>query len=235
MLVVLWRLRYKLSLRDLAKMFLIRGFEFTHEAVRDWEERFAPLITGELRCRRKDKAGCSWYVDETYVKVGGKWHYLYRAVDRDGNLVDSMWSEHRNMDATKRFFSQAKDVVGIQTPARNYLRGVIGAALARDSTVKTVEILRENDPFIDEVTDGAAAYANEKGLRVVYNGSYSSDAQDVSLLLRDVKTHNPDLLLSSGHLQDSLLIVRQAKQIGVSPKNNGVHSRSFFARVSPES
>src|SRR5215216_5014490 len=51
LLVVLWRLRYKLSLRDLAEMFLERGFEFTHEAVRDWEERFAPLITQQLRSR----------------------------------------------------------------------------------------------------------------------------------------------------------------------------------------
>ena len=73
MLVVLWRLRYKLSLRDLAEMFLMRGFEFTHETVRDWEERFAPLITEQLRCRRKGKADYSWNCDETYLKVGGKW------------------------------------------------------------------------------------------------------------------------------------------------------------------
>src|SRR5215210_4564987 len=79
LLVVLWRLRYKLSLRDLSEMFLVRGFEFTHEAVRDWEARFAPLITAQLRSRRKGQAGRSWYVDETYIKVGGQWHYLYRA------------------------------------------------------------------------------------------------------------------------------------------------------------
>src|SRR5436309_383030 len=112
LLVVLWRLRYKLSLRDLAEMFLERGFEFTHEAVRDWEERFAPLITQQLRSRRKGKAGRSWYIDETYVKVGGKWCYLYRAIDRDGNLVDSMLSQHRDMDAAKQFFTQARQVVG---------------------------------------------------------------------------------------------------------------------------
>jgi putative transposase len=72
LLVVLWRLRYKLSLRDLSEMFLSRGFGFTHEAVRDWEARFAPLITQQLRSRRRGKAGKSWYVDESYVKVGGK-------------------------------------------------------------------------------------------------------------------------------------------------------------------
>jgi putative transposase len=85
LLTVLWRLRYKLSLRDLAEMFLERGFSFTHEAVRDWEERFAPLFADQLRRKRRGHAGKSWYVDETYVKVHGKWCYLYRAIDRDGN------------------------------------------------------------------------------------------------------------------------------------------------------
>jgi putative transposase len=112
LLVVLWRLRYKLSLRDLAEMFLERGFEFTHEAVRDWEARFAPLMADQLRAKRRGQAGRSWYVDETYVNVKGKWCYLYRAIDRDGNLVDSMVSEKRDMEAAKRFFKQAVDVVG---------------------------------------------------------------------------------------------------------------------------
>jgi putative transposase len=112
LLVVFYRLRYKLSLRDLAEMFLERGFSFTHEAVRDWEARFAPLITERLRVKRRGQAGISWHVDETYVKVQGKWCYLYRAIDRKGSLVDSMLSEKRNMDAAKRFFTQAVAVVG---------------------------------------------------------------------------------------------------------------------------
>ena len=89
LLAVLWRLRYKLSLRDVAEMFLARGFTFTHEAIRDWETRFAPLIAQQLRNKRHGQAGKSWYVDETYIKVHGKWCYLYRAIDHDGNLVDS--------------------------------------------------------------------------------------------------------------------------------------------------
>lgn len=52
LLVVLWRLRYKLGLRDLAEMFLERGFVFTHETVQDWQERFAPLITDQLRAKQ---------------------------------------------------------------------------------------------------------------------------------------------------------------------------------------
>jgi putative transposase len=66
----------------------------------------------QLRRKRYGQAGRSWYVDETYIKVHGKWCYLYRAIDHDGNLVDSMLSEKRNMEAAKRFFKQAVAVVG---------------------------------------------------------------------------------------------------------------------------
>jgi transposase-like protein len=91
-------------LRNLAEMFLLRGFQFTHEAVRDWEARFAPLLAEQLRRRRKGKVACRWYVDETYLKVKGKWSYLYRAINGAGNLVDSMLSATRDMAAAQRFF-----------------------------------------------------------------------------------------------------------------------------------
>jgi putative transposase len=112
LLVVLWRLRYKLSLRDLAEMFLARGFVFSHEAVRDWEARFAPLLTERLRAKRRGRAGSSWHVDETYLKVNGAWCYLYRAIDRDGNLVDARLSARRDRDAAQRFFRQALTLAG---------------------------------------------------------------------------------------------------------------------------
>jgi transposase-like protein len=106
LLVVLWRLRYKVSLRDLTEMFLVRGYAFTHEAVREWEERFAPLLSAQLKAKRRGQAGKSWYVDETYVKINGQWHYLYRAIDRDGNLVDTMLSATRDLVAAKAFLNK---------------------------------------------------------------------------------------------------------------------------------
>ena len=87
--IVLCRLRYKLSLRNLAEMFLLRGFEFTHEAVREWEERFAPLLAEHMRRKRKGS----------------------RAIDREGNLVDSMLSATRDMGAAQRFFRSAQSMV----------------------------------------------------------------------------------------------------------------------------
>ncbi len=112
LMVVLWRLRYKLRLRDLAAMFLARGFVFSHEAVRDWEARFAPLLAARLRAKRRGTIGTKWHADETYVRVNGTWRYLYRAIDRDGNLVDALLSEQRDMAAAQRFFAQALDLAG---------------------------------------------------------------------------------------------------------------------------
>ena len=117
-LVVLWRLRYKLSLRDLAEMFLVRGIVFSYEAVRDWEAKLAPVLAENLRRRRRrGKVGRSWYVDETYVKVQGRWCYLYRAIDKSGALVDVRLSETRDMAAARAFFRSAKTVTGT-APAR---------------------------------------------------------------------------------------------------------------------
>jgi len=56
-------------------MFMLRGFEFTHEAVREWEERFVPLLAEHIRRKRMGQVGCRWYVDETYIKVKGNWCY----------------------------------------------------------------------------------------------------------------------------------------------------------------
>jgi len=117
LLVVLWRLRYKRSLRDLAEMFLARGFVFSHEAVRDWEARFAPLLADRLRAKRRGQAGIAWHADETYVKVNGAWWYFYRAIDRAGNLVEALLSEKRDMAAAQRFFVRALDTAG-QVPAQ---------------------------------------------------------------------------------------------------------------------
>jgi transposase-like protein len=116
-LVVLWRLRYKLSLRDLTEMFQVRGFVFSYEAVRDWDARLAPALARELRRRRRGKVGRSWYIDETYIQVRGGWKYLYRAIDRDGVLVDVMLSEHRDLAAARSFFRSAKAITGV-TPDR---------------------------------------------------------------------------------------------------------------------
>jgi len=105
--VLFRRFRYKLSLSNLAELFLLRGFEFTHQAVQEWEARFASFLAEQLRRKRQGKVGPRWYVAETYLKVKGQWCYLYRAIDHDGNLVDSLLSSTRDMQAAQRFFQSA--------------------------------------------------------------------------------------------------------------------------------
>jgi len=114
MLVVFWRLRYALSLRDVAELCLLRSVTLTHETVRDWEQRFAPYLTNQLKRRRKGKCSTRWHVDETYIKVSGTWVYYYRAIDRDGNLVDAMMSKTRSKKAAIRFFRQAQHTTGLK-------------------------------------------------------------------------------------------------------------------------
>jgi putative transposase len=88
-------------------MFLQRGLVFTHEAVREWEMKLTPLLSETLHKRRHGAVGKSWYADETYVKVRGQWCYLYRAIDRDGHLIDVRLSDTRDLAAAEAFFRSA--------------------------------------------------------------------------------------------------------------------------------
>ena len=88
LLAVRWRLRSTLGFRDVAALLLQRGFEVTHKPIRAWEVRFAPLLADQLRAKRRGQAGGSWYLDETDVKVAGRWCSLDRAIDREGVLRD---------------------------------------------------------------------------------------------------------------------------------------------------
>ncbi len=112
----------------------------------DWETRFAPLITEQLRTKRRGKAGASWFCAETYLKIAGKWHYLYRAIDREGNLIDSMLSEIRDMEAAKRFFKGAKEVTGckpqrVTTDGHNSYPRAIRSILGRKVQHRTSRYL----------------------------------------------------------------------------------------------
>ncbi len=126
-----------------------------------------------------------------------------------------------NGSAESIFSKGYKYTFMILSPAKLYLRGIIDAVRAKDPTAKTVAILGENESFSKEVAGGAAEYAKEKGLEIVYDELYPTNAQDVSALLTAIKGKNPHIILGSGHLQDSLLIVKQAKDLGVSPRAMG--------------
>jgi putative transposase len=111
---VLWRLRYKLSLSDLAEMLSVEvnGFYFARATIWRWQEKFAPLITDVLKKDRKGQADKRWKLDETLVKVGDKFHYLYRGIDSRGKLVDTKLSPERTLESSSAYLKQAVATVG---------------------------------------------------------------------------------------------------------------------------
>jgi transposase-like protein len=103
---VRWYITYKLSYRDLRDMMAERGINLAHTTILRWVLRYVPVFEKKWS-RFARPVGRSWRVDQTYIRVRGEWKYLYRTVDKQGNTVDFLLSERRNIAATKSFFKKA--------------------------------------------------------------------------------------------------------------------------------
>ena len=106
LLCVRWYLSYGLSLRDLKEIMAERGISIDHSTIHRWVVHFAPLLADRFNRRKRAVTG-RWHADETYIKVRGRWTYLYRAIDSNGDTVEFRLSEHRDLSAAKRFFRKA--------------------------------------------------------------------------------------------------------------------------------
>jgi IS6 family transposase len=105
-LCVRWYLRFGLSFRDLEEMMAERNLTVDHVTIWRWVQRYAPELN--RRCRPElRQTNRSWRVDETYIRVSGKWTYLYRAVDSAGDTIDFLLSPKRDAHAAKRFIQKA--------------------------------------------------------------------------------------------------------------------------------
>jgi IS6 family transposase len=106
MVAVRWYVRYSLSYRDVEELLAERGSQVDHVTVYRWVQWFTPLLIDAARpCRHA--CGDRWFVDETYVKVAGRWISLYRAGDQFGQVIDVLVAEKRDLAATRRFFTRA--------------------------------------------------------------------------------------------------------------------------------
>jgi IS6 family transposase len=105
-LAVRWYLRYGLSYRDVEELLAERGIEVDHVTIYRWVHTFTPVFIDAARPARRATSD-RWFVDETYVKVSGRWTYLYRAVDQHCQVIDVLVSTRRDAAATREFFTRA--------------------------------------------------------------------------------------------------------------------------------
>ena len=110
-LVVLMYVRFPLSLRNVEDLLHERGIDVCHESVRLWVDRFGPMFAGKIRVRRasfmRQIPQWRWHLDEVFVKIRGETHYLWRAVDHEGEVLESYVTKSRDKSAALRFLRKA--------------------------------------------------------------------------------------------------------------------------------
>ena len=111
-LAVRWYVRYRLSYADVVEWLAERGLVVDRSTIYRWVQRFLPLFSAAARAYRRPIGG-KWRVDETYVRLHGRWTYIYRAIDQDGQVVDAYFSKRRNAKAAQAFFERAIADTGV--------------------------------------------------------------------------------------------------------------------------
>ena len=110
--------RFALSLRDVEEMLARRGVSLTYETVREWCLKFGQTYANRLR-HRSPRPGDQWHLDEVFLKINGRIHYLWRAVDQDGDVLDILVQSRRDKKAAKKFFRKPSKEVAL-CPACNH-------------------------------------------------------------------------------------------------------------------
>ena len=116
LLGVRWYCRYPLSYRDVNDMLVERGIAVDAASFHRWVRKFGPEIRKRALSRHRSWRSLSWHMDETYIRVNGRWCYLWRAVDRYGQLIDFRLTARRDAKAARAFLRQARETVRLYQP-----------------------------------------------------------------------------------------------------------------------
>ena len=149
---VRWYVAYPLSLRHVEEMMQERGVFVDHVTVHRWAIKMLPVLAAVFR-RRKRPVGRSWRMDETYIKVSGKWKYLYRAVDRDGDTVDFLLTSKRDLAAARRFLECA---INLHDVPEKITIDKSGANTAATESVKAdacVDIVMRQNKYFNNIVE----------------------------------------------------------------------------------
>jgi len=178
---VRWYLRFRLSAADVRDLLAERGVDVSARTVLYWVQKFAPLLARAGR-RAATRPGTRWWCDETYVRVGGKWAYLYRAIDEYGQVVDVVLRTHRDLGSARAFFVLAtyrrrttpEEVIIDKHPA--YVRAIreevpgavhVQSGLHRASGPDTKPIERSHVPTKDRLRPMRGLQSVRTGQRVI--------------------------------------------------------------------
>ena len=145
LICVRWYAAYPLSLRHIEEMMAERGVFVDHATVHRWAIKILPILAAVFR-RRKRAVGSSWRMDETYIKVGGGWRYLYRAVDREGGTIDFLLRAHRDFASARLFLERAIELHGVPAKITIDKSGANTAAIEsiHADTGAEIELRRSN-------------------------------------------------------------------------------------------
>ena len=134
-MVVRWYLAYALSYRQIEELIIERGVHIDHSTINRWVIQYSPELENEFH-KYKKKTNVSWRMDETYIKVKGIWHYLYRAVDKFGATLDFLLCKNRDKKSALKFFKKMIGSNGIPDKITIDKSGSNKAALNREKEVK---------------------------------------------------------------------------------------------------
>ena len=147
-----WYAAYPLSYRHLEEMMQERDVFVDHSSINRWAIRFLPLLEKVFR-KHKRQVGGSWRMDETYIKVKGAWHYLYRAVDKEGKTVDFLLTARRDKAAALRFFDKAMKANGVPEKAALDKSGANKAAMDEINARGKVPIIVRQVKYLNNIVE----------------------------------------------------------------------------------
>ena len=149
---VRWYLAYPLSLRHVEEMMQERGVFVDHSTLHRWAIKVLPVLAAVFR-KRKRPVGSSWRMDETYIKVAGRWKYLNRAVDRAGDTVDFLLTAKRDKAAARRFLERAINLHGVPEKITIDKSGANTAAIESVKMDACVDILMRQNKYLNNLVE----------------------------------------------------------------------------------
>ncbi|MDC0116123.1 IS6 family transposase [Octadecabacter sp.] len=148
-------LRYPLSYQDVVDLLAERGLDVDRSSVYRWVQKFGPELAKRTEKHLK-RGSLDWHVDETYIRVGGRWRYLWRAIDANGRLVDFRLTARRDAKAAKAFLNKAIERVRLHRPV----------SICTDKAPTYRKVIREinhaYDPHFDSITHIDRKYLNNR-------------------------------------------------------------------------